>query len=54
MREVFLQHGGAAETVQALDDVNLTVQAGEFAAIVGPSGSGKSSLLAGRRWLGPP
>jgi putative ABC transport system ATP-binding protein len=46
MREVFLQHGGAAETVQALDDVNLTVQAGEFAAIVGPSGSGKSSLLA--------
>ena len=30
----------------ALDDVTLSVDSGEFAAIVGPSGSGKSSLLA--------
>ena len=29
----------------ALTDINLTVQKGEFLAIVGPSGCGKSSLL---------
>jgi putative ABC transport system ATP-binding protein len=46
LRAVFLRHGNAAETVQALDDVHLTVAPGELAAIVGPSGAGKSSLLA--------
>jgi len=43
---VTLVLGDGDETVTALDRVDLNLPAGEFAAIVGPSGSGKSSLLA--------
>ncbi len=41
-----LELGDGEAKVRALDDVSLRVEQGEFLAIVGPSGSGKSSLLA--------
>jgi ABC-type nitrate/sulfonate/bicarbonate transport system ATPase subunit len=37
--------GAKASTVVALDDINLTLDAGEFLSVLGPSGCGKSTLL---------
>lgn len=39
------QYGKGETLVKALDDINFSVEKGEFVAIVGASGSGKSTLL---------
>ena len=52
VREVTLEYpdgtanDGTPRTVRALDRVSLELQRGEMTALIGPSGSGKSSLLA--------
>ncbi|GGM56924.1 ABC transporter ATP-binding protein [Longimycelium tulufanense] len=46
LREVNLSYTDADTTITALDHVCMEVSAGELVAVVGPSGSGKSSLLA--------
>jgi putative ABC transport system ATP-binding protein len=46
LSSVTLEYPDGDGTLKALDRVNLALGEGEFLALVGPSGSGKSSMLA--------
>ncbi|MEU9831898.1 ABC transporter ATP-binding protein [Streptosporangium sp. NPDC048047] len=46
LTDVVLTYPDGDRVLTALDHVDLAVAPGEFTAVVGPSGSGKSSLLA--------
>jgi putative ABC transport system ATP-binding protein len=45
LRGVTKSYGEGASRVDAVRDLDLTIDAGEFVAVVGPSGSGKTTLL---------
>jgi putative ABC transport system ATP-binding protein len=45
VRDVSKVYGSGPAEVQALQGIGLSVEAGSMVAVMGPSGSGKSSLL---------
>jgi putative ABC transport system ATP-binding protein len=46
VKDITKKFTSASGDVIALDQINMTVQTGEFASIIGKSGSGKSTLLS--------
>ena len=45
LEDIFKIYGDGETQVKALNDVNLTIEEGEYCSIMGPSGSGKSTAM---------
>jgi NitT/TauT family transport system ATP-binding protein len=45
LEHIFQSYGAGSRRFSAVEDVNLTLDIGEFAALLGPSGCGKSTIL---------
>ncbi len=45
IRNLDVRFGRGANQIEAVSDVNINIQPGEFVSILGPSGCGKSTLL---------
>ena len=54
LEHIYQAYGSGARRFTAVEDVNLTLQEGEFVALLGPSGCGKSTLLRIVAGLQPP
>ena len=54
IRDMYKIYNPGENEVYALDGISLTIEEGEFAAVIGHSGSGKSTLMNMMGCLGTP
>ena len=53
VEELTKEYNAFGAQTMALDHVSFTVEAGQFVAITGTSGSGKSSCILSVGWMSP-